>query len=133
MFTLRAKDSGLIPPSLRLKCPINTNSAKAIVQKAEKALLRERIRVISNRIKNLETEKSHVKEDLNSRGISDDLHRQISRHVENFRESEFQNVRSRQTRKLKNLVDKQQNSVSSIANIRNVTSEPDLSGTQLKR
>ena len=133
MFTLRAKDSGLIPPSLRLKCPINTKSAKTIVQKAEKALLRERIRVISNRIKNLETEKSHVKEDLNSRGISDDLHRQISRHVENSRESEFQNVRSRQTRKLKNLVDKQQHSVSFNGNVRNVTSEPDLSGTQLKR
>ena len=87
VFTLRAKDSGLIPPSLRLKCPINTKSAKSIVEKAEKALLRERIRVVSNKIRSLEVQKTNIISDLNSCGFSEDEQQQISRHVENSRES----------------------------------------------
>ena len=41
VFTLRCRDEGLTPPSLRLKCPINTQKAKDIIKKAEKELLRE--------------------------------------------------------------------------------------------
>ena len=58
VFTLRCRDQGLIPPSLRLKCPINTQKARDIVHKAEKELLRERIRVINNKIERLDLQKS---------------------------------------------------------------------------
>ena len=53
VFTLRCKDESLIPPSLKLKCPIKSSNAKRIVEKAQKDLVRERIRVINNKIKNL--------------------------------------------------------------------------------
>ena len=42
-------------------------------------------------------------------------------------------VRTQQTPKLQNLVVKQQKSTSNIGNNRNVTTEPNLGGTQLKR
>jgi len=50
VFTLRCRDEAVVPTSLRLHCPIKTQNAKHIVQKAEKALVRERIRTINNKI-----------------------------------------------------------------------------------
>ena len=57
VFTLRCRDKGLTPPSLRLKCPINTQRAREIVRKAEKELLRERLRVINNKLEQLDRKK----------------------------------------------------------------------------
>ena len=48
VFTLRCKDINVTPPSL--KCPINTTNARRIVDKARKDLVRERIRVINNKL-----------------------------------------------------------------------------------
>jgi len=123
----------LIPTSLKLKCPINTKRAREIVNKAEKALLNERIRVVSNKIKTLEDDKTRINADLNSRDINKELSLEISRHVENSRENEFQIVRARHTRKLKDLAEKQRNSLSNHVNNNNSHTEVDLSGTQLKR
>ena len=50
VFTLRCKDINVTPPSLSLKCPINTTNARRIVDKARKDLVRERIRVINNKL-----------------------------------------------------------------------------------
>ncbi|XP_072039090.1 uncharacterized protein [Amphiura filiformis] len=133
VFSLRAKHSGLIPTSLKLKCPINSVRARDIVKKAEKALLNERIRVISNKIRYLEQEKTRLNTDLKSRDVNKELSIQISRHVENSRENELQYVRARQTRKLKELAEKQDKSANNNANKNNSHAEPDLSGTQLKR
>ena len=41
VFTLRCRDSNIMPPSLRLKCPINTNNARTIVEKVRKQLVRK--------------------------------------------------------------------------------------------
>ncbi|XP_072046530.1 uncharacterized protein [Amphiura filiformis] len=133
VFSLRAKHSGLIPTSLKLNCPINTKRARDIVNKAEKALLNERIRVVTNKIKTLEEDKIRANASLNARDINKDLSREISRHVENSRESEFQHVRARQTRKLKELAKKHEKSTSNDVNKSNSHADLDLSGTQLKR
>ncbi|XP_072048287.1 uncharacterized protein [Amphiura filiformis] len=133
VYSLRAKHSGLIPTSLKLKCPINTKRARDIVNKAEKALLNERIRVVTNKIKTLEDEKIRANANLNAHNINKDLSREISRHVENSRESEFQHVRARQTRKLKELAVKQEKSTTNNVNKNNSDAKLDLSGTQLKR
>ena len=53
MFTLRCKDINVAPPSLSLKCPINTANASRIVDKAKKELVRERIRVTNNKLDTL--------------------------------------------------------------------------------
>ena len=42
VFTLRCKDINVTPPSLSLKCPINTTNARRIVDKARNDLVRER-------------------------------------------------------------------------------------------
>ena len=54
IFSLRCRDEGIIPPSLRIKCPIKSKRAQDIVDKARKELLRERIRVTNNNLKDLE-------------------------------------------------------------------------------
>ena len=49
VFTLRCRDQSLTPPSLRLKCNINSDNARNIIRNAEKQLVKERIRVIGNK------------------------------------------------------------------------------------
>ena len=49
-FTHRCKDNGITPTSLKIRCPINTVRARNIIKKAQKELVRERIRVVSNKI-----------------------------------------------------------------------------------
>jgi len=49
VFNLRCKGECVIPPSLRLKCPINSDKARNIVEKARKNLLRERIRLTNQK------------------------------------------------------------------------------------
>ncbi len=58
------------------------HSAGSIIQKEEKALLRERIRVLSNKIKNFESEKLTAQQHLNYRDLSHDLQTNISRYLE---------------------------------------------------
>ena len=100
VFTLRCKDQGLTPPSLRLKCPINTHNARQIVQRAEKQLLRERIRVINHKLTDFNLQNTKGESDLISRDYPNNVQQRISRHLEKSRETEFQNVRARQQKKL---------------------------------
>ena len=44
VFSLRCKDENVIPPSLRIKCPVRSENARRIVERARKGLLNERIR-----------------------------------------------------------------------------------------
>jgi hypothetical protein len=106
IFTLRCKDRGLTPPSLRLKCPINTQNARTIIQKAEKELLRERIRVINNKLDGLNRQKTVAESDLISRDYPSDVKQRISQHLAKSREKEFQNVSARQIKKLDRLAEK---------------------------
>ena len=50
VFNLRCRDEAITPPSLRLKCPIRSKRAQDIVRKAEKELVKERIRCNKNKL-----------------------------------------------------------------------------------
>ena len=49
-FLLRCLDKGLVPVSLKLKNHIRTQRGKAIIEKAEKQLLNERVKSINYKI-----------------------------------------------------------------------------------
>ncbi len=133
VFTLRCRDQGLTPPSLRLKCPINTQKARDIIKKAEKDLLRERIRVINNKIDYLDRKKSELNRDLNSRDFPSDTKQSIVQHLAKTREKTFQDVRARQQRKYDRLVEKSEHSRTDKTDSRDRNKELDLSGSQLKK
>ena len=134
VFTLRCKDSNVTPSSLSLKCPINTNKARDIIHKAEKELLRERLRVVNNKLTDLNHKKDYADSDLKARGLPDNVQQSISQHLEKSREHEYKQVRDRQTRKYQRLLDKKEkcNLFKRSKNNGN-NDNPDLSGTQLKR
>ena len=64
IFSLRCKDENIIPASLKLKCPINSQAVHTIVKKAQKELLRERIRLTHNNLKKFEDQRDISKQDL---------------------------------------------------------------------
>ena len=130
VFTLRCRDQSLTPPSLRLKCNINTDNARKIIRNAEKQLVRERIRVIGNKLDFLQRKRSKINDDLNSRGLPDDVNKSITEHLAQSREKTFQDVRSRQIRKYDRLVEKQSKKAS---NRLNRCDTIDLTGSQLKK
>jgi hypothetical protein len=120
VFSLRCKDEGLTPPSLRLKCPINTQNDKSIIEKAQKGLLRERIRVVNNRINRFNEEKAAAKQVLFEK-LPEETQKHVDLHMASAHEKEHSKSKYRQQKKLSQLI------------LKKGQSEPDLSGTQLKR
>ncbi len=90
-FTHRCKDLNLTPVSLKLKCPIRTNNAKKIIEKAEKELVRERIRVISNKLISLKTKREVADKDLET--LNPEVKAQVDFHVNNARDRKVRNAR----------------------------------------
>ncbi|XP_072047082.1 uncharacterized protein [Amphiura filiformis] len=129
VFTLRCKELRITPRSLRLKCPIKTNRAREIIEKAQHQLLRERIRVTNNRINDFKQQKSRLENDISSR-VTDDIKNQVTDHVTRKTENEFQKTKWRHTQKLDRLIEK---SRSPINNRRNTAENPELGGEQLKK
>jgi hypothetical protein len=126
---------GFNSPSLRLKCPINTKKARDIVNKAQKELLRERIRVVSNKIQDLETNIKSCNLETQS-CFPENVKRHVEQHIANSRESEYAKTKYRQTRKLEQLVEKQSKLLKTNPDkhvSRNNSNDLDLSGTQLKK
>ena len=64
VFSLRCKDEGIIPSSLRIRSPINTSNARNIIEKARKGLLQERIRVTTNKLNTFESESKKCRESV---------------------------------------------------------------------
>ena len=129
VFTLRCRDQCLTPPSLRLKCTIKTDNARKIIEKAEKQLVRERIRLIGNKLDFLKRKRSKINDDLNSRGFPNDVNKSITQHLAQSREKTFQDVRRRQTRKYDRLVEKHEKKGQKHSQNGTV----DLTGSQLKK
>ena len=50
VFSLRCRDDGITPPSLKIKCGMKTQNGRDIIKKDEKDLIRERIRLINNKL-----------------------------------------------------------------------------------
>ncbi len=127
VFTLRCKELCITPPSLRLKCPINTSKARSIVENARQQLVRERIRVTTNKISGLKQQKTDIESELNSR-FSEQLAKQVTDHVTRKSESEFQKIKWRQQRKLEKL-----QQYSATKERRNTPDNVELGGEQLKK
>ena len=124
VVTLRCKELSITPRSLKLKCPIKTNKAQEIVAKAQQQLLRERVRVINNKISGFKQQKSELKSELNSR-FSSDLASQLTDHVTRKSEAEFRKTKWRHQQKLERLQEKTTRKI----DVDNV----DLGGEQLKK
>ena len=119
VFNLRCKGECVIPPSLRLKRPINSVKARNIVEKARKKLLRERIRLTNQKISHLQDKKRRLAERFPS-----DVQQQLNAHLTRVHESVHKQAKCRQQNKLASLISKSK---------KNNPSEPDLSGTRIKR
>ena len=123
VYTLRCRDEGIVPPSLSLKAPINTRNAKSIIDKAQRSLVRQRIRLLNNKVKFLRLESESKQTELFGI-LPSHIHSEISCHLDNSCESEFERVKWRPNQKF----DKQMMQVKKFAE-----KEPDLSGTQIKK
>jgi len=130
VFTLRCKHEGIIPPNLRLKCPINTSKARDIVNKARKELLGERIRVTTNKIKgfndNFERAKGNILDRLPSN--DGDIVKEF------FSTSQTREYESSKERLKTKMADwRKKVKTSNFPSGLTVPKEVDLSGEQLKR
>ena len=123
VFSLRCKQQGVIPVSLRIKCPVNTKGAQSIVKRAERGLLCERIRVINSKLRRLESDYNKLDHSLDNT-ISVAHKSEISRHIESTREAEFLVSRQRQVSKFERL----QSEIKTSKAEQTI----DLSGEQLK-
>ncbi|XP_072048537.1 uncharacterized protein [Amphiura filiformis] len=97
---------------------------RSIVKKAQTQLIRERIRVINNKITDFKCKKSQIEHDLFS-WVSENTKQQVTDHVTRKSESEFQKTKWRHQQKLERL---QQSSKR-----RNTSENPELGGEQLKK
>ena len=132
VFTLRCKELRITPRSLRLKCPIKTDNAREIIAKAQQQLLRERIRIINNKIVSTNERKSVLENDIKSR-VSDDTKHHVIDHVTRKCENEFQKTRWRHQQKLDRLIGKSHAVSSGFSPRRNTAENPELGGEQLKK
>ncbi len=123
VFNLRCRDENIVPPSLRLKCPIDTDNAKKIVDKARKELVRERIRLTNNKITSLKQQKQEQENVLFTKLPSNEKSRVVT-HVTRVHESTHQKTKWCQMDKLECLMGKKPE---------HEKEKVDLSGTQLKR
>ena len=105
VYTLRCKDENVIPPSLKIKSPINTSRVRDIVNKAQKALVRERIRVINNKLDNLKQTSTEIRSRIQQH-LPDSVYSNVATHIARSRESEYQKVKWRQLDKLQRLMNK---------------------------
>ena len=115
---------GLTPPSLKLKCGLYTNKAKLIISRAEKQLVNERIRVITNKLGQLETQQAHISQEIKTL-LPENINKEVFTFTDRVKESEYQRSKVRQKNKLEILQKKKHKSVT--------IPQLDLSGTQLKK
>jgi hypothetical protein len=129
VYTLRCKDLRITPPSLRLKCPINTARANDIVERARQQLVRERIRVVTNKIKSYKEQKSRIENDINSRlSEAQELASQVTDHVTRKSDREFEKTKCRHQQKLVKL-----QQATAPKTRRNSAENVELGGEQLKK
>ena len=127
VYTLRCRDLDLTPSSLKLRSPINTKQAKDIIKRAQKGLVRERIRVINNKLASLKNQRNRFEDEVNKKIPAESPLRKLTiDHIATVKETTYQNTKTRHLKKLQNLEDK-----SAAAKRRSPNSTPDLTGTQM--
>ena len=121
VFTLRCKDINVTPAGLSLKCPINTTNARRIVDKAMNDLVRERIRVINNKLDVFKEKKLTLETKLFT-SLSRKNNKNVRRHIAHASECTHEKTKWRHQQKIQQLETK-----------RDRINEADLIGTQLTR
>ena len=116
-FALRCKDINVTPPSLRLKCPINTTNARRIVDKTRKDLVRERIRVINHKLDAFKQKKLTLETKLFT-SLSREEQQNVTRHIAHVSVSTHKKTKWRHQQKIQRLEAK-----------RDRVNEADLTGT----
>ncbi|KAI0232255.1 hypothetical protein LSAT2_017403, partial [Lamellibrachia satsuma] len=102
-------------------CPINTTNARRIVDKARKDLVRERIRVINNKLDAFKEKKITLETKLFT-SLSREEQQNVTRHIAHVSESTHEKKKWRHQQKIQRLETK-----------RDRINDADLTGTQLKR
>ena len=103
-FHLRCRDEKLTPRSLNIKNPINTKNAEDIVKRARMALVKERIRLITNNIKQLNTDIDNKRQVFQRTfTLQPDTITDITDHLTQAYEREFTKTKDRHIAKLDKL------------------------------
>ena len=103
VFTLLCNNENIIPQSLKLKCSIESQNAKRIVERARKDLVRERIRLTTNKISELTTNWIEYEKAVNDVLPSEASERVLSL-VAKSRETKFLETKWRHTEKINKLI-----------------------------
>ena len=90
LFALRCQDESITPSSLKLSCPIRTENARSIIAKAEKSLVKERIRTVSQKVDNLKSRTASGISRLDS--LRPEVKTQVIALAEKAREREYKHV-----------------------------------------
>ena len=106
IFSARCKRRGVVPPSLRVRSPINTDKGRSIARNAERQFLAERLRIANYRAKELEEERKWREIGLRRVLDPEDSERVLRVSAENA-EVVFNKTREQQRKKFDRLVCRQ--------------------------
>ena len=104
VLSLRCKQSRIHPSSLKLRCPVNSERAKAIVINAEQRLFNERIRVINGKLIALRADFSTAAESVKC-VLSADLAEAVVSHVSLVQDKEFEITKAHHRKKFERLLE----------------------------
>ena len=104
-FSLHCKHHGVFPPSLTLKCVSTSTTAKRILQRAQKALLNERITSIKSQLQRFEGIRAEANEFLFLH-LPFDLYQEVCQWTAQVQRTNFDNIRKRQCNKFTRLMNK---------------------------
>jgi len=102
VLSLRCKQIGIRPPSLKLRCPVISKRTKTVIRNNEQCLLNERIRVINGKLIAL---RAHYSRAANSVKcvLREDLAEAVFTHMNNIQETEFKKTKDRHKKKFERL------------------------------
>ena len=113
VLSLRCKQSGFLPSSLRLRCPVNSERAKSIVRNAESQLVNERIRLINSQLTTLRDEYRRLTDWVKC-GLSAELADTVFTHVLTVQENEFVKTKARHLQKFECFLDSKKRQEESV-------------------
>ena len=99
IFNLRCKEQGIIPRSLHVKSPIDTERGKRIASRASEQFVNERLRLTNYRLRQLEDERKWREIGLR-RAMSQEHFAKIMQMSEETAEYEFNKTKEQQRRKM---------------------------------
>ena len=102
VFALRCKQEGIIPRSLDIRPPINTEQGRRIARRAGHQFLRERLRLSNFKLRELEEERKWREIGIR-RMVSEEDYERIEKMTNESAEFEFIRTKDRQMRKFSKL------------------------------